>query len=204
LLGVYNSFDEIDFNDLPDKFVLKATHGSGYNVIVLSKADMNIKAIRKKFNKWMNMNYYNTGREKNYLKIRPRIICDSYLEVPDGMDLPEAKVYCFNGKARFIAYNLIGGKTSYSNQYDCNWNPMDVKFGFPQKEGVEIPHNKDEIIELAERLAKPFNFVRVDLYVVGNRIIFSEMTFYPGGGMVPLSPPSSEIELGNYFECCNE
>lgn len=198
--GVYDSFEEIDFDQLPDRFALKGTHGSGYNIIVPDKSKLDHRAAQKKFKKWLSQNFYYLGREKNYFKIKPRIMCDKFLECQTCEGLPEMKVFCFNGKAKFISYNLaVNGKT-YSNIYDEQWNLLDMRRGYGHFEAAGIPDNHDEIIRIAERLAEPFDFVRVDLYNIDNQVMFSELTFHSGGGFVPFSPANYDKEFAKYFE----
>lgn len=198
--GVYDSFEEIDFDQLPDRFALKGTHGSGYNIIVTDKSKLDRHAAQKKFKKWLSQNFYYLGREKNYFKIKPRIMCDKFLECKTCEGLPEMKVFCFNGKAKFISYNMaVNGKT-YSNIYDAQWNLLDMRRGYGHFEATGIPDNHDEIIRIAEWLAEPFDFVRVDLYNIDNQVMFSELTFHSGGGFVPFSPAYYDKEFAKYFE----
>ena len=179
LLGVWDSFDEIDFDTLPDKFVLKANHGSGWNVIVKDKKSLDIQETKKKFNKWMNTNYaFINGFELQYMNIRPKIIAEAYLENGNN-DLYDYKVFCFNGKAEsivFISERKNGAKEAF---FDLDWNRMPVSFHFPSIEKeVAKPQNLELMIELAEKLSKGFPQVRVDFYVLNDGSIkFGEMTF---------------------------
>lgn len=198
--GVYNSYDDIDFDALPNRFALRCTHGSGMNLIVTNKAEINHKKARKNFRKWLNQNFYYLGREKNYFHIPPRIVCDKFLECDSQEGLPEAKVFCFNGKAKFISYNLcIDGKT-FTNIYDPQWNYLDIRRGYAHYESKSVPENANEIIAVAEKLAAKFDFVRVDLYNVDNHVIFSELTFHSGGGFVPFKPAQCDEAYAKYFE----
>ena len=197
--GVYDRYEDIDFENLPDRFALRCTHGSGMNMIVTDKASINHKKAARRFKKWLKSNYYYLGREKNYYKIPPRIICDRFLECKTQEGLPEAKVFCFNGKVKFISYNLnLDGKV-YSNIYDDQWNRLDMRRGYANYEDRAVPKNAAEIVEVAEKLAAPFDFVRVDLYNLDNRIIFSELTFHSGGGFVPFTPATYDTEFAKYF-----
>lgn len=198
--GVYSIPQEIPFAQLPERFALRGTHGSGCNLIVTDKNQLNKKEAIRKFNGWLQRNYYYRCRERNYYKITPRVMCDKYLECSTTEGLPELKVFCFGGKAKFIGYNLcLNGKT-YTNIYDANWNYMEVQKGYGHFNDCVIPENRDEIIAIAEKLSKPFEFVRVDLYNVDNRIVFSELTFFSGGGFVPFNPPESDIQFAEYFK----
>ena len=198
--GVYDSFEDIDFDKLPDKFALRGTHGSGYNIVVTDKSKFDRKKASKKFGKWLKRNYYHRCRERNYFKIKPRICCDKFLECETYDGLPELKVFCFGGKAKFISYNLCKNGKTYTNTYDENWNYIDLKKGYEHFEDKSVPENHDEIISVAEQLAKPFEFVRVDLYNVDGRILFSELTFFTGGGLVPFDPPEYDEKFAIYFK----
>lgn len=198
--GIYNSFEEINFNNLPNRFALKCTHGSGMNVIVTDKSKLNREKAAKKFKKWLKSNFYYLGREKNYYKIPPRIMCDKYLESKSHEGLPEMKVFCFGGQAKFISYNLCINGETYTNLYDREWNYLDIKRGYKHFADRTVPKNAAEVIEIAEKLAVPFDFVRVDLYNVDNQVIFSELTFHSGGGFVPFSPAKYDKEYAKYFK----
>lgn len=200
IYGVFRSFDEIPFEALPDQFVLRGTHGSGYNVIVKDKKTFDRQKAKKFVNRFLKENYYYLGREKNYFDIEPRVLCDKYIEgVADGT-VPEAKVFCFGGKAKFISYNVVIDGQTFSNHYDAAWNKLNYRQGYPGYENsLGIP-NKEELIDLAEKLAQPFDFVRVDLYNLPAGILFSELTFHSGGGLVPFEPDEYDYQFGEYFK----
>lgn len=204
IYGVYRSFDEIPVDMLPDQFVLRGTHGSGYNVIVKDKNTLDRKKVKKFVDRFLKENFYYLGREKNYFDIEPRVLCDKYIKgVADGA-VPEAKVFCFGGKAKFISYNIVINGQTFSNHYDALWNKLNYRQGYPEYEkSLEIP-NQEEIIALAEKLALPFDFVRVDLYNLPDNILFSELTFHSGGGLVPFEPEEYDYKFGEYFKELNE
>ena len=195
VIGLFDEFDAIDFDVLPDAFAMKATHGSSYNVIVSDKARLNISNARKKFKKYMKENYYYKDREKNYKLIKPRILCDAYLS-PKAGQLEEYKLFCFNGKVGFIQHNKQIGKARYDNIFSADWTPLPVKYGYARFSDDDRPANGSELIALAEKLSAPFPFVRVDLYNVDGRIVFSELTFHSGGGLVPFEPKSFDRKFG--------
>lgn len=199
LLGIYDSFNQIDFNELPDSFALKCTHGSGYNSVVIDKQTLNIAKERALFTHWLSENYYYKGREKNYRKITPRILCDAYIQMPTSEGLPEVKIFCFNGTARFFAYNIVKAGKTRCNIYMADHQYIDVKRGYGNCNDIDLPANIDEFLAVAEKLAVPFPFVRVDLYNIDGKIIFSELTFHSGGGFVPFSPTHFDKDFGIYF-----
>ena len=195
--GVYDSFDDIDFDKLPDSFALKATHASGFNIIVPDKSKLDIENAKKKFDKWLKINFYYKDREKNYKNIKPRILCDKYIKF--GESLVEYKIYCFNGKAKLICQNVDKGERRYTNVFDENFAQIPVRFGY---DNIEYPvtNEKERLVEIAEKLASPFDFVRVDLYENDGKILFSELTFHSGGGLVPFEPKEYDIKFGKLFE----
>lgn len=195
IFGIYDSFDEIDFSNYPQKFAMKATHGSSYNIIVTDINSFDKKEAKQKFDIWLKENFYLKDREKNYKNIKPRIMCDEFLEPKSG-ELEEFKLFCFNGKVGFIQHNKqINGKR-YDNIYNPNWGKMDVKYGYNNFENDILPNNRNELIRVAEKLAQSFKFVRVDLYDVDERIIFSELTFHSGGGLIPFQPKEYDYKFG--------
>lgn len=199
VLGIYDSFDEIEFDKLPESFVMKGTHGSRYNILVPDKNRLDIMNAKKKFDKWLGENFYYKDREKNYKLIKPRIMVDRFLK-PSSGEIEEFKLFCFDGVVRMISYNRGEGHDRKTNLYDENWIPLNVKYGYAGFGGAEPPENKDELVNVAEKLSKPFNFVRVDLYNIDGKIYFSELTFHPGGGLVPFEPREYDLKLGSYFK----
>lgn len=197
MLGIYDSFDEIDLEALPQAFVLKATHASGFNIIVPDKDKLDIPAARKKFDRWLATNFYYKDREKNYKNIIPRILCDQYIQF-DEM-LVEYKLYCFFGKVRLICQNIDKDGKRYTNVLNEHFEPLDVRFGYDRLP-YPLTDKKEELIAVAQKLSAPFAFVRVDLYENGGQIRFSELTFHSGGGLVPFQPASYDVEFGKFFE----
>lgn len=195
VIGIYDTFQEINFDKLPMAFALKATHGSSYNIIVPDKRKLDIKQAEKKFNKWLKENFYYKDREKNYKNIKPRIMCDEFLS-PENGQLEEYKLFCFKGKVGFIQHNKqINGKR-YDNIFAPDWQLLPVKYGYDGFENDVAPLNGDELIYVAEKLADPFEFVRVDLYNVDGKIVFSELTFHSGGGLIPFKPTEYDRKFG--------
>lgn len=199
VLGIYDSFDQIDFDALPERFAMKGTHGSRYNILVTDKSKLDKAAAKKSFDKWLKENFYYKDREKNYKLIKPRIMVDRFLQPRSG-EIEEFKLFCINGKVRMITYNQGEGKNRKSDVYDENWNLLDVQLGYKCFPAEHLPDNKELLVELAEKLARPFKFVRVDLYNIDGKIYFSELTFHPGGGLVPFNPKEFDRELGRWMD----
>lgn len=197
VLGVYDCFDEIDFSKLPQSFALKATHASGFNIIVKDKSKLNVEEAKKKFDKWLKINFYYKDREKNYKNIKPRILCDKYIEFDES--LVEYKLYCFNGRAKLICQNIDKDGKRHTNVLDENFEKIPVKFGYDTLD-FPVTDKKRELVEIAEKLSAPFDFVRVDLYENGGKILFSELTFHSGGGLVPFEPKEYDVTFGEFFK----
>lgn len=191
LLGVWDSFDDINFDELPGQFALKCNHGCAYNIIVKNKNDLNLDDARKKINNWMNEDFaYKFGLELHYSNIKRKIIAEKYIENFGG-DLYDYKFWCFNGKAEYIQFlserNLSGLKMAF---YDRNWVKQDFVYSYPKNEqDIEKPSNLDEMIRLAEKLSQGFNHVRVDFYrLEDGTIYFGEMTFTSASGACKFEP----------------
>ena len=195
--GIYDAFDEIDFDALPEQFALKATHASGYNIIVRDKSKLDIREAREKFDRWLKTNFYYKDREKNYFYIKPRILCDRYIEF--GEVLVEYKLFCFNGKVNLVSQNVEKEGKRYTNMFDRDFQPIPVRFGYDTI-AYPVTEKKEELLKIAEKLSQPFDFVRVDLYENQGRILFSELTFHSGGGLVPFEPEKYDDEFGKFFE----
>ena len=202
-LGVYNSFDEIDFEQLPNKFVIKCTHDSAGSVICEDKKNLDIKNAKKKINNSLSHNYYLNAREWPYKNVPHKIIIEKYMEDKTDGELRDYKFFCFNGKVHlmFIASNRQGEGDTYFDFYDTKFNHLELKHGHPN--APNPPHKPlkfDEMIELSEKLSKGIPHVRIDFYEVNGNVFFCEMTFYHHSGSVPFVPESWDIELGKLIE----
>ena len=198
LLGVWDKFDDINFDKLPDKFVLKANHGSGWNIIVKNKSIFDKADAKRKLDKWLNTNYaFIRGFELDYKNISPKIIAEEFLE-NEGKDLYDYKIWCFNGKPEFISLLAERQIKLKIAVYDLNWNLLPFRCTFPQYEKlVPKPDNLDEMLNVAKVLCKDFAYVRVDLYrLVDGSLKFGEMTFTTGSGMSKWDPPEYDLLLG--------
>ena len=200
-LGIYDNFDDINFAELPNQFVMKCSHACAFNMIVKDKSTLNINEARKKFNKWLKTNYGKKTIELHYAKIKPQIIIEKYI---GGLDLPlEYKIHVFNGKAKNLYVVSGRGKDIRYNNYYIDWTPFDgSQFNGWKKTDYPLnkPENFDEMIKLAETLAKPFPFVRVDLYNIDGKIYFGEMTFTPAKGTLILDDDSADFEMGEWLK----
>lgn len=202
LLGVWDSFDEIDFDTLPNSFVLKANHGSGWNIIVKDKTDFDKADAKRKFDAWMNTNFaFVSGFELHYYNIEPKIIAEQYLENGND-DLYDYKVFCFDGKVEsvmFLSERKIGLKMAF---YDKEWNKLPFVYSYPRNEAeVHRPENLEHILELAEKLSQGFAHVRVDFYVLNDGSTkFGEMTFTSASGVCEWNPPEQDRIYGELIK----
>ncbi|NTW98361.1 MAG: hypothetical protein HGB35_00180 [Geobacteraceae bacterium] len=194
--AVYEKAGDIDFNKLPKRFVLKATHGSGWNIICENNSEFSWPCWRRVLNSWLNQNLYVYGREWVYKDMKPRILCEKYLEIEDG-ELFDYKFFCLNGKVEFIQATDNDKKTARINLYDIDWNLMKEKYAFiGSPKNIPRPAMLEQMIEIAENLSKPFPFARIDLYDVNGGIVFGEMTFFPSSGFKGFYPEKFDLELG--------
>lgn len=177
LLGVWNSFDEIDFNKLPDKFVLKCNHGSAMNAVITNKSSIDKKKLKKKFDEWMRENFgFVKGLQLHYNDIPHKIIAEEYIT-----PLDDYKFYCYGGKCQHILHKYERDKKAVYCNFDRELNCLPLSHK-STTEKIILPENFDKTLLLAEKLAKDFAFVRVDFYLSQKQIYFSELTFTPSSG----------------------
>ena len=203
-LGVWDSFDEIDFDSLPDQFVLKCTHDSGGLVICKDKSKLNKEKAKKKIELSLNRNYYYHGREWAYKDVKPRVIAEKYMEDKNSKDLKDYKFFCFDGKvkAMFIATDRFtqGVETKF-DFYDTNFEHLPFTNGHPNAECViEKPKHFEKMKELAEILSKGIPQIRVDFYEIDDEVYFGELTFFHWSGMVPFVPEKWDYVFGEWIE----
>ena len=196
ILAVFDNIKDFDVSALPDKFALKATHGSGWNIICTNKDEFNIKYAKQCMKSWLKYDYSINGREWNYGLQKPRIIIEEFINCDSLVDY---KFMCFNGRAEYMQINHDEDGVHCVDFYDINWKRMpDMSCGvYPKaKRDLPKPENFDEMLEISERMARQFPFVRVDLYDIG-RLYFGELTFFPGSGFWNVSPISYDELLGS-------
>lgn len=202
LYGVYESVDEIDLDELPNSFVLKGTHGSGFNIICKDKNNMDWDVEFKKMKRWLRTNYYWQNREWVYKDIKPRIVCEKYMSDSNGEPPNDYKIFCFNGEPKLILVTFDRLTHLTHKYYDPDWNVKDIEITYPNNREVNIPRPEflDEMLDISRKLSKGFPHVRVDLYCVENKIIFGELTFFHMSGMSQFRPAEFEIEMGNWLK----
>lgn len=203
LIGVWKKYDEIDFNKMPNKYVLKTNNASGTNIIVTDNNTMNRRLIKEKLDYWINFEYwYYMGYEMHYKDIEPLIIAEEYIKPDDGdSDLNDYKFLCFDGRVEYIWVDYGRYHNHKRATYDRNWNlmPFNQNAKFSKKENIreiDRPKNFDKMLEIAETLSAGFDHVRVDLYNSNGKIYFGEMTFTNGCGYIRLVPDEYDFILG--------
>ena len=201
LLGVYDNFDDIDFDSLPNQFVMKCNHGSGYNIIVKDKTNFDKESAKEKINKWLNEDFGTLYGEIHYSSIKRKIIIEQYIENLDG-DIEDYKYFCFGGKAHSIMYCTDRASGVVKNSFfDLDWNNLKFHyFGELLTKETTAPTNLKLMNELAEKLSKDFKHVRVDLYNIEGKIYFGELTFTGYGGYYNFNPPEWNLKLGELLD----
>ena len=200
--GVYNSVNDIAIDEMPQQFVLKAAHASGWNLIVKDKSLLDWTKEKRTMKLWLKQDIYWSGREWVYKNLKKRIVAEKYLEDSSG-GLLDYKFYCFNGIPKFLQVE-VGRDTIHQtrNFYDVNWTLM--PFGKELKHNPELnvkkPECFKEMIEIATRLSEPFSYVRVDLYEVKGKIYFGELTFFPAGGAPDFVPAEYDKIVGDMWD----
>ena len=203
-LGVWNNFDEIDFDQLPEQFVLKCTHDSGSIAICRDKKNFDKNEARKKIERGLRYNYYYAGGfEWPYKKVKPRIIAEKFMAEESGLDLPDYKLMCFGGKVK-CSFTCTGRNTDnglHVTFYDRAWQKMPFGRHYPVEEiPMPKPENYEKMVELAEILAATLKFARIDFYDINNRIYFGEITFFPGNGVEEFSPMKWDAKIGDWLK----
>lgn len=202
IIGVYDDVEKIDWDSLPQKFAIKLNVGCGKNIIVKDKSEIDIPQIKKEIQGWFGLNYWQAYSEMQYKDVKPYVIIEQYLASNDG-ELPEDyKFFCMNGKCVAVMIckdRVIGGRAKYFF-LDREWNllPYSQEALDSPNEYIPKPKKVFEAMEMAEKLAKDFPFVRVDFYIVNNQIYFGELTFTPAAGMdveLMLTPPGENKDV---------
>lgn len=201
-LGVYQNFDQIDFEKLPQQFVLKATHASGFNYICLDKRQMDIAKVRKLFKSYLKTNYGKLTVEPHYSKIKPQILIEHFIGSDDHLPT-EYKIHVFNGVAKYLYVVTNRGKNIRYNNYLIDWTPFnEAQFNHWKTSETPLlkPQNFDQMVKIAEALGRDFPFVRIDLYEVDGKIYFSEFTFTPAKGTLIFDDKKTDTLIGSWLD----
>ena len=203
-LGVWDSFDEIDFDNLPKQFVLKCTHDSGGLVICKDKSQLDMEAARKKIEKSLTFNYYWRNREWPYKHVKPRVIAEQYMEDSKTAELRDYKFFCFDGQVKVLFIASDRGKKGEEVKFDYfdeNFNHLDLRQAHPMaNKQIDKPQQFDKMKELASKLSKGLPEARCDFYEVDGKIYFGEITFFHHGGNVPFHPKEWDEKMGSWIK----
>lgn len=204
-LGVYDCFDDIDFESLPNEFVIKCTHDSGTYQIVTNKYELKKELVKERFDKAIKENYFYRGREFPYKNVKPRIIVEKYMtNGVDQKEFTDYKFFAFNGYVDcvMVCLDRASGDTKFYF-FDDEWNLKRInKRGKAAPEGFTIPKPDcmDEMFEIASKLSEGIPFVRVDLYQSDGKVYFGELTFFPQSGFDPNLLPETDLYLGKLID----
>lgn len=199
-LGVWDSFEDINFDSLPNQFVLKCTHDSGGLVICRDKSTFDKNTARKKINRSLKSNFFWFGREWPYKNVKPRIIAEKYMEDTRSSDLKDYKFFCFNGNPRMTLvcserFSSVGLKEDFFSE---TWEHLDIRRPGHRCSDQTIPRPKQYNLmkKIASELSKDIPFVRIDFYTINGHVYFGEITFYPTSGFVGFIPETADVQLG--------
>lgn len=208
-LGVWDHVDDIDFDKLPNQFVLKPTHDSGGLIICRDKSELDIAEAKRKLNNSLSNNFYYAGYEWPYKHVKPRIIAEPLIDQLGKPDSIEYKTTCFNGKVGFvticrgIAHAEFDKRTN--DHFDRDFKKMNwYTFYKPANVTPKKPEQWNELIVFCEKLAKGVPYLRVDTYIIDGKILFGEMTFFTWGGYMKFEPEEWDLKLGQMLELPKE
>lgn len=207
-LGVWKHFDDIDFNSLPDQFVLKCTHDSGSIAICEDKTTFDYESAKALLNRGLKNDFYKMGREWPYKNVPRRIIAEQYMKDGENSSLTDYKFYCFHGEPKFlyVSYGLAVHSTAYINYVTLDWKQAP----FHRPDFLEMdylppkPDNFELMMELSRKLSQGIPFLRVDFYEINKKVYYSELTFFPGSGFTPFEPKEWDIKLGSWLQLPNK
>lgn len=198
LIDVFDKVEDINWEKLPNKFVLKCTHGSGSNIVCTNKLNLNKKETEKKLKKWMNENWFWYGREWPYKGLEPKIICEKYL----GDNIIDYKFMCFHGDPKLI--QIHQGRGSHNQTldfYDKYWEKTDINRKTPTaSEKIPKPEKLEEMLEIARELSKNEIHVRIDLYEVKQKVYFGEITYFTTSGFSVFEKRKHDELLGEWIK----
>lgn len=203
LIGDWEKPDDIDWNKLPNKFVLKCNHGCAYNIVVKDKVNANEHSIKKQLKKWMKEDFGEYNIEPHYSKIKPHITCEQYL----GDCITDYKFFCFNGKPKYmyVSSDLIHDRQAQIGFFYLDGTKMPIiRDDYAPMNIDQLPEFFDEMKETAKKLSEDFSFVRVDFFIANDTYYFAELTFSPSAGMMPFNPEKYDLEWGNELDISEE
>lgn len=201
-LGVWDKFEDIDFNQLPDQFVLKCTHDSGGIVICTDKSRFNIKIAKKRLTRCLKHNYFWGNREWPYKNVPPRIIAEKYMTDESGTELKDYKIFNFDGEPKLIQVDYDRFVKHKRNLYTTDWKYIEAAIQYPTDPDhqIEAPKRLEKMLEISRALSKGILHVRTDLYCIDDQVYFGELTFHHGSGLETFTPESLGEEMGKWIK----
>lgn len=205
-IKVFKNVDEIDFDKLPNQFVLKCNHDSGGICICKDKYTIDFNNVKVNLRKTLNKNYYNLGREWPYKNVKPKILLEELITDESGYELKDYKVFCFNGIPKFIQvdFDRYAASGHRRNLYSTDWELLDFEYGYPSDKTKQIqkPSSLHKVLKFAEEISKGIPFLRVDFYIcpqvnADDKILFGEATFFPECGFEVFTPDSMDLFYGD-------
>ena len=200
ILGVWDKFEDIDFDSLPNQFVLKTTHASSNIIIVRDKNNFDREYAALMFKLWLSTDYAYASFEMNYKDIPRKIIAEKYMRDKNG-EFNDYKFLCFNGEP-LLCWVDLGRYTNHTRDiFNMKWEKMPIKWIFPHfDKAIPCPQNFDKMKEIAAKLSKDFLHVRVDLYNVDGDVYFGELTFCESSGFCKIEPEEYDFQLGQIWK----
>ncbi|MEJ6122125.1 hypothetical protein MT390_09650 [Vibrio sp. 2-Bac 85] len=202
LLWSGKSFKVDDWESLPRKFVIKANHGSKM-VMIIDKHKDSYSDVSSIVHSWLDLDYYKKGKEWVYKDLDRLLVVEEFIEFDGGVP-PDYKFFCLNGKVHFIQVDLDRYNGHSRNIYSKNFELLDVKYNFDRGYDIEPPNLLNEAIKIAEDLSSELDFIRVDLYILENKIYFGELTNFPGNCLEKFTPNQFDLDMGNLLVLKNE
>lgn len=202
LIPLFNSWEDpsdINWETLPDEFVLKCNHDGGSRSVIIchDKLKIDKESVISQLKKNLKLNSFYYGREWPYKNVKPQVICEKLLKNENGEDLKDYKVFCFNGLPKLIQVDSARFIMHQRDFFDTEWNHINVKLTYPNStESINKPDELEDILTLSKKLSKDLAFARIDLYIVNSKIYFGEITFFPGSGFERFIPKEFDSILG--------
>ncbi len=196
-LGSSRNPDLISFDELPESFVIKANHGSGWNIICKNKSDLDWEQAKNSLKKWLSMNEWYLSREWQYKPIIPELLIEEMLEY----DIYDYKFFCTYGDIHYIQVDIDRFSGHKRNFYDCDWNLQNFGINYPISErDITRPAQFDLMLNIAQKLSTELKFARIDLYEHHGKVYFGEITLFPGGGAEPFLSKGSDFKVGELIK----
>lgn len=200
LLGVYGNYDEIEFDSLPNQFVLKPNHTSGDIYICKDKSEIDHPQLKKTIGRWLKREHYWTGREWSYKDVKPRIVCEKYMMDETGYGLKDYKFLCFNGEPKILYVVTDQGIDARLDFFDLEFNHLPIAHAYKNAvKDIGKPKGFKQMIGLSKLLSKDFAHIRVDFYDIAGKIYFGELTFYNYSGLLKFEPEDYDRIIGSWL-----